>query len=221
MFAIFASFRKFVRERNGMPLSAIKANLRKILAYSLTTISLVLVLWFALPDSSQTPNPEYDVAKGPVIVEECVSDRFEGEICGERDLNPEFIQGEGNFRLFVFVLIAGAYYFLYRRIARWLENLEVYEVSGHKLAYVAKLDDIDLSNQIATRAYLVDADLSGKDLSGANLSGANLSGANLSGANLRDTNLGGANLGGANLSGANLRDAYLAAATMPDGSIHD
>jgi hypothetical protein len=226
MSVVFASYRKLAQKTNGRPLSTIEANAKPIFAYSLTTLSLVLILFFALPNLQQTANPEYDALRGPVFVEECVYDYAQGEICGEKDLNPEFIQRGENIRLFVFALICGVYYFFYKRISRWLESLKVTEVNGRELGFEAKLDGIDLSNHNLTKAYLVGADLSKANLSHtkllcASLFRANMEGANLKGANLRGADLSRANLKGADLSGASLLETVLTDAIMPDGTIHD
>ncbi len=68
-------------------------------------------------------------------------------------------------------------------------------------AYRAFLVNTDLRRANLQRAYLREADLRGADLDGANLQGADLSGANLQGAALGRAKLQGADLGGANLQG--------------------
>jgi uncharacterized protein YjbI with pentapeptide repeats/stress response protein SCP2 len=71
-------------------------------------------------------------------------------------------------------------------------------------------------------AILIEVNFCGANLSGGNFSGADLTSADLRGANLDNTNLEKANLKGANLSGVvNLEKAKLAAAIMPDGTIHE
>ncbi len=221
-----ASYRRFMRETNGRPLSTIEAHFKPIVVYSLTTTSLILVLLFALPSLSQTQNPEYDALKGPVLVEECAYDYAQGEICGEKDLNPEFIQRGENLRLFVLAIIAGTYFLCFTKIGKWQKRRAIEEVNGHELVYEAKLSNIDLSNQNLTRAYLVGAELNRANLSNTKLVRASLFRANLEDANLKDANLRGAdlrdaNLRGADLTGASLFEADLTNATMPNGTIHE
>ena len=93
---------------------------------------------------------------------------------------------------------------------------------------------VDLSNRNLTKAYLINANLSGfvNSYDGSSVNGANLSGANLSQADLSYANLGGgyeivwfqdysdwvyftgANLAGANLTQANLLNANLSSTSL-------
>lgn len=225
MSVVFASYRKLAQKTNGRALSTIEANAKPIFAYSLTTLSLVLILFFALPNLQQTANPEYDALRGPVFVEECVYDYAQGEICGEKDLNPEFLRRGENIILGAIALTGVAYYFLYTRAHRRFSVKRVEQINGIELSRNTKLSGIDLGNQNLTKAWLGGADLSGANLSNTRLllawlSDANLEGANLSGANLRGADLTGANLKDANLTGAQLREAKLFRAVMPDGTTH-
>jgi len=222
---VFALYRKLWKKTSGQALSTIEANLKPIFVYSLISLSLITCFIFFLPSLNSTPNPDYDPVAGPVIVQECAYDAAQGEICGDKDLNPEFLQGGENFRVFVAALISGIHFFFYAKGTKWLKTFEVTEVNGHKICRKAKLDGVDLSNQNLTKARMSDANLTNANLAGAKLVRAELSmadmrGANLSGANLRGANLQGANLEGADLSNTSLREANFSGATMPDGSVH-
>ena len=223
---VLASFRKLSQKTDGRPLSTIEANLKPIFAYSLLSLSLILFFILFLPSLTKTPNPDYDPAKGPVIIEQCSYDYAQGEVCGETDLNSEFLQGGKNIRKIVALLIGGAHYFFYTKATKWLKSLKVTEVNGHEICWEGKLDGADLSKRnlisaVLSHATLTNANLAGAKLVRAELFKANLSGANLSRANLRGANLKGANLKGADLSNASLREAILSGATMPNGTIHD
>jgi hypothetical protein len=218
-------YRRLYENTDGQVLSSIEANQKIIIANTLISLSLVFVLLFAIPSVREAPNPNYDADMGPVLVEKCAYDYAQGEICGEEDLNPEFIRRGENIILGAIALTGIAYYFLYTRARRRFSVLGVQEIKGIELTNNVNLSGIDLSNQNLTKAWLYGADLSGANLSNsrmilAYLNEANLAGANLSGANLRGANLIGANLKGANLSGAQLREAKLFRAVMPDGTTH-
>ena len=224
--AVFAVYRKLWKETSGRALSTIEANLKPIFVYSLISLSLIICFVFFLPSLNSTLNPDYDPEAGPVIVQECVYDAAQGEICDDKDLNPEFLQGGESFRLFVAALIGGIHFFFYTRGTKWLKTFKVTEVNGHEIGWGAKLDGVDLSNQNLTKALMTDATLTNANLAGAKLVRAELlradmRGANLSGANLRGANLQRANLEGADLSNASLRGANFSGATMPNGTIHD
>lgn len=224
--ALFALYRKLLQKTNGRALSTIEANSKEILVYSLISLSLILCFVLLSPSLTETPNPDYDPARGPVIIEKCRYDPAQGEVCADTDLNPESLQGGGNIRIIVALLIGGAHYLLYTKASKWLKNLQVTEVNGHEICWEAKLEGVDLSKRNLTGAQLSHATLTNANLAGAKLVRAelyraNLSGANLSGANLRGANLKEANLKGADLSHASLREALLSGATMPNGLIHD
>ena len=221
---LFALYRKLLQKTNGRALSTIEANLKEIFVYFLISVSLILCFILFLPSLTKTPNPDYDPAEGLVIIEQCSYDYAQGEVCGDTDLNPEFLQGGEYVRIFVALLIGGAHYFFYTRATKWLKNLKVIEVDG-KTIWEAELDGIDLRKRNLTGAQLSHATLTNANLAGAKLVRAelykaNLSGANLSRANLRGANLKEANLKGADLSHASLFEAILSGATMPNGTIH-
>lgn len=222
---VFGSYRKLLQKTNGRALSTIEANLKEILVYSLISLSLILCFVLLLPSLTRTSNPDYDPAKGPVIIEQCSYDYAQGEVCGDTDLNPEFLQGGENTRIFVALLIGGAHYFFYAKTTKWLKSLKVTEINGQQM-WQGEFEGIDLRKRNLTgaqlsHATLINANLAGAKLVRAELYKANLSGANLSGANLRGANLKDANLEGADLSHASLREATLSGATMPNGTIHD
>jgi hypothetical protein len=222
---VFGSYRKLLQKTNGRALSTIEANLKEIFVYFLISVSLISCFVLFLPSLTKTPNPDYLPAEGPVIIEQCSYDYAQGEVCGDTDLNPEFLQGGEYIRIFVALLIGGAHYFFYTRATKWLKNLKVIEVNG-KTIWEAELEGIDLRKRNLTGAQLSHANLTNANLAGAKLVRAelykaNLSGANLSGVNLRGANLKDANLKGADLSHASLRGAILSGATMPNGAIHD
>lgn len=86
----------------------------------------------------------------------------------------------------------------------------------------ARLTGMNLSNLIFREANFRGADLSNADLTGANLTlttfaGSNLSSAILSSANLIESNLGGSNLTNANFTGADLSNSILSG-TILQGS---
>ena len=218
-------YRRLFENTEGKVLSSIEANLGVIVVNTLITLSLVLVLIFLMPNVRETPNPDYDAELGPVLIENCAYDYAQGEICGEEDLNPEFLRRGENIILGAIALTGVAYYFLYTRAHRRFSVKRVEQINGIELSRNAKLSGIDLGNQNLTKAWLGGADLSGANLSNTRLllawlSDANLEGANLSGANLRGADLIGANLKDANLTGAQLREAKLFRAVMPDGTTH-
>lgn len=222
---LFALYRKLLQKTNGRALSTIEANLKEIFVYFLISVSLVLCFLFLLPSLTKTPNPDYDPAEGPVIIEQCAYDYAQGEVCGNTDLNPEFLQGGENTRIFVALLIGGAHYFFYTRATKWLKSLKVTEINGQQM-WQGDFKGVDLKKRNLagaqlSHATLINANLAGAKLVRAELYKANLSGANLSGANLRGANLTDANLEGADLSHASLREAILSGATMPNGTIHD
>lgn len=221
---VFGSYRKLFQKTNGRALSTIEANLKEIFTYFLISVSLILCFVLFLPNFTKTPNPDYDPAEGPVIIEQCSYDYAQGEVCGNTDLNPEFLQGGEYIRIFVALLIGGAHYFFYTRATKWLKNLKVIEVDGKKI-WEAELEGIDLRKRNLTGAQLSHSNLTNANLAGAKLVRAelfkaNLSGANLSGANLRGANLKGANLKGADLSHASLYEAVLTGTVMPNGTVH-
>ena len=223
--AIILGYRKLNEETNGKVLSSIEANQKIIFANTLITLSLVFVLSFLMPNIRKTPNPNFDVSMGPVLVEECAYDYAQGEICGEKDLNPEFIPRGENLVIGAILLLGVTYYFLYTSASKRLSTPVIGEVNGYEITHNAQLSGVDLSNQNLTKGRLGGADLSGANLSNtrlvlAHLHEANLSGANLSFANLRGADLIGANLKGADLTGARLREANLFRAIMPDGTTH-
>lgn len=72
-----------------------------------------------------------------------------------------------------------------------------------------------------TKAFLVEADFSGKDLTDSSFTKANLRGANLSNTNLQGVSFFGANLEDANLEGANLSYATLDTARFVDTNLNN
>ena len=122
MSLMMLNYRSLKRRFGSDPLTKRK-NILETMAVALISLSLILVLRYAMPKVREMPNPNFDASLGPVLVENCVYDYAEGTICGEKDMNPESLPRGENLVLGAIAVTGITFFMLYTQASKRIRKL--------------------------------------------------------------------------------------------------
>ncbi len=124
MSLMMLNYRSLKRRFGSDPLTKRK-NIWETMAVTLISLTLILVLRYAMPKVRDMPNPNFDASLGPVLVENCVYDYAEGSICGEKDMNPESLPRGENLVLGAIAVTGIIYFMLYTQVPKRIRKITV------------------------------------------------------------------------------------------------